>query len=78
MDDLTQVMEELRQIRTRVDEVHEDVTTIKAWRVEHRLDNYGKRIGKLETWSARLIGAYTAAAVVAGIGFQILLKAIGL
>lgn len=55
-------------------EIRENVATIKAWRIEHRLDNYGERIGKLETWSARLIGAYAAAALILGIGFQFLLQ----
>ena len=76
-DELNQVLHQLEKLSEQMGELREDVATIKAWRVEQRLDNYGDRIGKLETWSSRLIGAYTAGALLLGLGFQFLLKVLG-
>lgn len=78
MNDTDRILTALQRVEEQIGELREDVATIKAWRVEHRLDNYGERIGKLETWSARLIGAYGAGALILGIGFQFLLRVMGL
>jgi len=65
----------------RIDAVNETVNRIavavaKLDGMPAVLQDHERRVKKLESWQARLIGGYAAGAVLLGVAFQVLLKAI--
>jgi len=69
------------QLLGRIDKVSEQVTEVavnvaKLDGVAEILRDHEERTKKLEKWQARLIGGYTAAGILAGIGFQVLMNAL--
>lgn len=67
MDYNDAVLEEVREIGKQVRTMQQDVTTIKAWNVEGRLEGHSTRIRKLETLSARVLGGISAVTLVLGV-----------
>lgn len=71
-----------RMLLSRMDEVNDKVGKVavqvaKLDGVADILKDHEQRMKKLESWQARLIGGYAAGAILLGIAFQVLMKAIG-
>jgi len=75
-------MTELEErLLNRLDAVADDVSLIavavgKLENVHSLVAEHELRLRSLEKWQARIIGGYMAAAVLAGIGFQLLVSRI--
>ena len=69
-----QLLERINEVSDKVGDIAVQVGKLDG--VADILSDHEVRVKKLESWQARLIGGYAAAAVLLGVAFQILLKAI--
>jgi len=69
-----QLLQRLDKVSDQVGEVA--VTVGKMDGVAELLRDHEARVKRLEKWQARLIGGYTAAGVLAGVGFQLVMNAL--
>jgi hypothetical protein len=69
-----EVLERVRRIEDRVMEIHTFMGGAHEWRasVDERLGKHEEAIDGVKNWKAKLIGAYMAAALLAGVGFQVI------
>jgi predicted membrane protein len=69
MDD-QKMYDKLEEVHSRVTEVALSVAKMEAVVLQSK--DHEQRIKKVETWQARLIGAWTAGALILGIAFQVM------
>jgi hypothetical protein len=68
------LMRRLDDLSSQINRISVSVAKLESW--SEFLGSHDKRLTKLETWQARLIGGYAAAAILIGIAFQIFLRAV--